>query len=100
VVRQYVAAGLKLVVHLSRLKGGLRRVMRISEIVGVENGVYKMEDIFGFEQQGVDDDGTAQGRFYATGYRPQCLARLRASGIDLPDSLFEPREWSRRGNSN
>ena len=34
VVRQYVAAGIKIVVHLSRLKGGIRRAMRISEIVG------------------------------------------------------------------
>src|SRR5690606_26172268 len=31
VVRQYIAAGITLVLHLSRLKGGVRRVMQISE---------------------------------------------------------------------
>ncbi len=39
VVRQYVAAGIRLVVHLARLKGGVRRVMRISEIVDMPNVV-------------------------------------------------------------
>ena len=33
VVRQYIAAGIRLVVHLARLKGGVRRVTRVSEIV-------------------------------------------------------------------
>jgi pilus assembly protein CpaF len=93
VVRQYIAAGIKLVVHLSRLKGGLRRVMKISEIVGVENGSFKIEDIFGFEQLGVDDSGIAHGEFYATGYRPACLSRLQASGIKLPDDLFKARRF-------
>src|SRR6185436_19500450 len=40
VVRQYIASGIKLIVHLARLKGGSRRVTRVSEIVGVKNGEY------------------------------------------------------------
>jgi pilus assembly protein CpaF len=88
VVRQYIAAGLKMVVHLARLKGGQRCVTRVSEIVGVENGVYRLEDIFRFEQTGVDANGNAVGRFYATGYQPACLARMRASGTQLDDAIF------------
>jgi len=91
VVRQYIAAGIKLVVHLARLKGGIRRVMRVSEIVGVDETGFHMEDIFGFEQTGVDEEGNAKGDFYVTGYRPQCLNRLRASGIRLPDEMFDER---------
>ena len=94
VVRQYIAAGIKLVVHVARLKGGVRRVMRISEIVGVQDGDYAIEDIFGFEQTGLDSNGNAVGHFYATGYQPQCTARLRSSGIELPDGLFAKRELS------
>jgi pilus assembly protein CpaF len=93
VVRQYIAAGIKLVVHLARLKGGLRRVMRISEIVGVREGEYALEEVFGFEQQGVAEDGVAFGHFYATGYRPKCLERLRASGVEIPDDLFEAKKF-------
>lgn len=91
VVRQYIASGISLVVHLARLKGGVRRVMRVSEIVGVRDGGFHLEDIFGFEQTGVDELGIAQGEFYFTGYRPMCLGRLRASGIRLPDELFDRR---------
>jgi len=91
VIRQYVATGIKLVVHLSRLKGGRRRVVRISEIVGVERDRYQLEDIFGFEQTGVDEQGHAVGEFYATGHVPQCLQRIRACGVHLDDALFAPR---------
>jgi pilus assembly protein CpaF len=96
VVRQYIASGLSLVVHLARLKGGIRRVMRVSEIVGLREGGMQLEDIFGFEQTGVDDTGVAQGEFYATGYRPICLSRLRAAGIRLPDEMFDKRRFTVR----
>jgi pilus assembly protein CpaF len=93
VVREYIAAGIKLVVHLARLKGGVRRVMRVSEVVGIQDGEYQLQEIFGFKQQGVGEDGLAFGRFYATGYRPKCLERMRAGGVELPDELFEAKEY-------
>jgi len=89
VVRNYVASGIKLVVHLTRLKGGPRKVMQICEITGVEDGQYQLEEIFGFEQTGLDENGVAVGNFYATGYRPKCLERIAAYGRELPDSLFD-----------
>jgi pilus assembly protein CpaF len=73
--------------------------MRISEIVGVQDGDYQIEDIFAFEQTGVDANAAAVGRFYATGYRPRCIDRLRASGIDLPDGLFRQRRLSLVGTA-
>lgn len=91
VVRQYIASGIAMVVHLARLKGGVRRVMQVSEIVGVKEGGFHLEDVCGFEQTGVDELGMAYGEFYFTGYRPLCLSRLRASGIRLPDELFDKR---------
>ena len=91
VIRQYAAAGINLVVHGSRLKGGPRRIMQISEIVGVKNGDYVLEDIFGFEQTGVDAEGTAVGEFFTTGYRPKCLSRLKAAGVSLNEEMFVAR---------
>lgn len=91
VVRQYIATGISLIVHLARLKGGVRRITQVSEIVSVQNGGYVLEDVFGFEQTGVDELGVAQGEFYFTGYRPRCLARLRACGIRLADEIFDRR---------
>lgn len=91
VVRQYIATGISLVVHLSRLKGGVRRVMEVSEIVGVRDGGFHLEMICGFEQSGVNDAGIAQGEFFFTGYRPHCLSKLRAAGLRLPDEIFDKR---------
>jgi pilus assembly protein CpaF len=89
VVREYIAAGISLIVQLARLKGGVRRVTRVSEIVGVSEGVFQVEDIFGFEQNGVDANGIAKGHFYTTGYRPHCLARIKASGVLVSENLFK-----------
>jgi pilus assembly protein CpaF len=94
VVRQYVASGIRLVVHLARLKGGMRCVTRISEIAGMEDGRYRIQDVFGFRQTGVDDSGKAVGKFYATGYCPKCIERLSAAGVAPPDDIFEEREFS------
>ena len=67
VVRQYVSAGIRLVVHLSRLKGGVRRVMQVCEIVDADHGEYSLESVFGFRQQGLDENGVAKGQFFTTG---------------------------------
>jgi pilus assembly protein CpaF len=91
VVRQYVAAGIRLIVQVARLAGGPRRLVQVSEIVSVDNGDYRVEDIYRYEQSGVDDEGTAIGEFVATGYQPQCLARIRAAGIRLHEEWFAAR---------
>jgi pilus assembly protein CpaF len=90
VIRQYIASAITFIVHLSRLKGGARKVTRISELVGLRNRNYVVRDIFGFRQYGVRD-GVAYGEFYATGKVPRCLERIRAAGIELPESLFAKR---------
>jgi pilus assembly protein CpaF len=90
VVRQYIAAGIRLVVHLARLQGGARKVTRLSEIIGVENGAFRTEDIFGYRQTGVDADGNAVGEFYSTGYLPACVDRLKTSGTPVADEWFAP----------
>ena len=89
VVRQYIAAGIRLIVHVNRLKGGARKVVRVSEIAAVDHGEFVVQDLFGYRQTGLDDDGVAQGDFYATGCRPKCLDRLSSAGLFLSDSMFE-----------
>jgi pilus assembly protein CpaF len=48
-----------------------------------------MQEIFLFEKVGVTQEGQVIGRFRATGVRPKCSERLRASGIHLPADMFE-----------
>ena len=85
VIRQYIASAITLVVHLSRLKGGVRKVMNVSEMVGG-----RLHAIFRFKQMGVRA-GVAFGEFHATGRVPRLCSRLHASGIELPEGLFEKR---------
>jgi pilus assembly protein CpaF len=90
VIRQYIGSAITLVVQLARLKGGPRRIMRISELYPGKQRPYVVRDIFGFRQTAVRK-GVAVGEFYATGYAPRCLARLVASGIELPAEMFAER---------
>jgi pilus assembly protein CpaF len=90
IIRQYISSAITLVVHLSRLKGGARKVMRVTELVGFRKGRYRVRDIFNFQQTGVRN-GIAIGDFHASGHLPHFLTRLQASGVDLPESLFEKR---------
>jgi pilus assembly protein CpaF len=91
IIRRQIASAIHIVIQASRLPGGARKIVKISEITGMEGDVISMQDLFAFKQTGVDDDRVAQGYFYASGIRPQCLDRLESAGIRLPASLFERR---------
>jgi pilus assembly protein CpaF len=73
VLRHYVTAGIRMLVHVARLKGGARRVMQISEVTGLKNGEYRLREIFGYREDGVDENGDSVGEFYATGYLPRFM---------------------------
>jgi pilus assembly protein CpaF len=91
IIRRQIASAINIVVQVARLPGGVRKVIKISEITGMEGEIISMQDIFGFKQTGVDDFRVAQGYFFSTGLRPQCLERLEISGAGLPLSMFERR---------
>jgi pilus assembly protein CpaF len=88
-MRQQIASAIQIVVQQTRLADGSRKVTNISEITGMEGDVITMQDIFLFEKVGVTQDGKVMGRFRATGVRPKCAERLKASGIHLPPDMFE-----------
>src|SRR6187455_2888431 len=88
-MRQQIASAIQIVVQQTRLSDGTRKVTSIGEITGMEGDVIAMQEIFTFEKLGVTQDGKVIGRFRATGVRPKCCERLRASGIHLPTDMFE-----------
>jgi len=88
VVRQYIAAGIRLIVHVARLKSGRRKVVRISEIVGVDDGEFVVEDVFRFDRDDFSAVGVAEGVFKSTGYLPRCRSRMKAAGVDVSDCWF------------
>ena len=88
-MRQQIASAIQLVVQQTRLSDGTRKVTSISEITGMEGEVITMQEIFLFEKLGVTQEGAVLGRFRATGVRPKCAERLKASGIHLSADMFE-----------
>ena len=88
-IRQQVSSAVDLFVHLARLSDGSRRVTHITECVGMEGDQVTLQDIFVFERTGLTADYRVKGRFKPTGIRPKFYERLKASGIELPASLFQ-----------
>jgi pilus assembly protein CpaF len=90
VARQLIASAISVVLQVHRLADGSRRLVTISEVTGLEGDNLLMQDLQVFEPSGVDERGLIQGAFRSTGIRPQLEPRLRALGITLPTTLFEP----------
>ena len=89
VILQQLSSAIRIVVQLSRLQDGTRKILSIAEVLGVENDAVKLQEVFTFERLGVTDAGKVQGRFRSTGVTPKVLERLRISGIQLPQSIFD-----------
>jgi pilus assembly protein CpaF len=88
-MRAQIASAIQIVVQQTRLSDGSRKVTSVSEITGMEGDIITMQEIFVFEKMGLTQDGKVIGRFRATGVRPKCCERLKASGIHLPADMFE-----------
>ncbi|HXI29096.1 MAG TPA: CpaF family protein [Vicinamibacterales bacterium] len=88
-MRQQISSAVQLVVQQTRLSDGSRKITSVSEITGMEGEIITMQEIYVFEKMGVTQDGKVIGRFRATGVRPKCCERLKASGIHLPADMFE-----------
>ena len=91
-IRSQIASALTLVVQVQRLPDGSRRVTSISEITGMEGEVIQMHEIFRYVKEFTDAAGKMHGSFKATGIRPQFLADLKAYGIEIPSSHFDPAQ--------
>jgi pilus assembly protein CpaF len=88
-IREQVASALELIVHVSRIADGSRKILSVQEILGMEGSVVTMQEIFRFTAPGVDGDGTVNGYFEATGIVPRSIDRMRISGMDISNELFE-----------
>jgi pilus assembly protein CpaF len=88
-IRQQIASAIHLLVHVSRLSDGRRKVTGVTEITGMEGEVLTTQDIFVFERTGIGENGFVKGRFRATGIRPKASDRIVASGMSVPQEMFE-----------
>jgi pilus assembly protein CpaF len=87
-IREQIASGINLIVHISRMQDGSRKVTHISEIVGMQGSVVSMHDIFLFQGRGVDSNKRVLGQLLPTGLRPHFMERLQHYGEELPLETF------------
>jgi pilus assembly protein CpaF len=89
-IRSQIASAITVVIQLQRLPDGKRRVTSVTEITGMEGESIQTQEIYRFVMESTDQHGNIQGSFRATGIKPAFLASLKAYGIELPASNFDP----------
>ena len=88
-IREQIASGINLIVHLSRLRDGTRRVTHLTEVTGMESGVITLQDIFTLDQSGeIGEDGIIHGSLTPTGIRPAFGDKLTSVGLPIPSRLL------------
>lgn len=66
-IRQQIASGVDIIVHLGRLRDKSRKVLEIAELTGCENNEIRMNQLFLFEETGEGQGGKVMGRLVKKG---------------------------------
>jgi pilus assembly protein CpaF len=89
-IREQIAGGFDLLVHISRLVDGSRRVTQITEIAGMEGEVVTLQDLFVTRapESQVGWDERLLAPLEPTSLRPGFLNKLKANGVELDDACW------------
>ena len=79
-IRQQLASGLDIIVHLGRLRDKSRRILEIVEIAGCEDGRYRLNPLYVFKETGTDGDGRVLGTLRKAGELKHDR-KLKAAGL-------------------
>ncbi|MBQ9488844.1 MAG: CpaF family protein [Lachnospiraceae bacterium] len=66
-IRQQIASGIDLIVHLGRLRDKSRKVLEIAEVLGYQDGEVQLATLFAFEEMGQEEDGKVLGKLVRKG---------------------------------
>ena len=79
-IRQQIASGLDVIVHLGRLRDKSRKVLEITEVVCCEQNEIRMNPLFLFEEEGEDGEGHVLGNLRRKGGLLH-EEKLKAAGV-------------------
>lgn len=79
-IRQQIASGIDIIIHLGRLRDKSRRVLEIVEILGLEAEEIRLKTLYQFEEEGEAEDGRVLGRLQKKG-ELEYVGKLKAAGI-------------------
>lgn len=81
-IRQQIASGIDLVVHLGRLRDKSRKVLEIAEVGGVSEGKIELFPLYVFREEG-ERQGRVTGRLRATGNSLRAVGKCERAGVVL-----------------
>ncbi|MCM1089217.1 MAG: CpaF family protein [Muribaculum sp.] len=79
-IRQQIASGLDVIVHLGRLRDKSRKVLEIVEVLGYQGERIALNPLYRFEEQGEDERGHVLGSLQRKGAL-RCEQKLKAAGL-------------------
>ncbi|MCR4604911.1 MAG: CpaF family protein [Eubacterium sp.] len=84
-IRQQIASGIDILVHLGRLRDKSRRVLEVAEIGDVVDGKIELIPLYSFVERG-EKDGHVIGKLEKTKNNLRSTDKLRRAGIDVDES--------------
>lgn len=79
-IRQQIASGIDIIIHLGRLRDGTRKTMEITEVLGYEEDCIRLKTLYRFVETGEDTDGRVLGTLQKEGELTY-VEKLRAAGL-------------------
>lgn len=79
-MKQQIASGIDVIIHLGRLRDRSRKVMEIVEVLGFENEEIQLKTLYRFEEEGEDKEGKIIGTLRQKGELAY-VEKLKAAGL-------------------
>ena len=79
-IRQQIASGIDIIIHLGRLRDRSRKVLEIVEVLGFEDNAIKVKTLYKFEERGEDENGRILGVLQQKGELAY-VDKLKTAGI-------------------
>lgn len=79
-IKQQIASGIDIIVHLGRLRDRSRKVLEIVEVLGYEGGTILLNPLYQFVETGEDEAGRIQGTLQKRGELTY-VEKLQAAGL-------------------
>lgn len=79
-IKQQLASGIDIMIHLGRLRDKTRKVLEISELTGLCNGQYQLNCLFQFEEEAGSRKDCVKGKLVRKGVLEN-QQKLKAAGM-------------------
>lgn len=79
-IRQQIASGIDIIIHLGRLRDKTRKVLEIAEVIGYEENEIRLAPLYRFEEKGETDEGRILGVLRKKG-ELSYVEKLQSAGL-------------------